>query len=65
MMLSLEDVSFSYGEQTRSTSADVLFEHLDLDVADGEKVLVLGQSGEGKTTLCSIISLTLSKSFMS
>lgn len=61
MMLSLEDVSFSYGEQTRSTSADVLFEHLDLDVADGEKVLVLGQSGEGKTTLCSIISLIAPK----
>ena len=57
MSLTLEDISFSYGTQDESTAASVLFEHLDLEIADGEKVLVLGQSGQGKSTLCSIVSL--------
>ena len=57
MSLTLEDISFSYGTQDESTAASVLFEHLDLGIADGEKVLVLGQSGQGKSTLCSIVSL--------
>lgn len=57
MSLTFEDISFSYGTQDESTAASVLFEHLDLGIADGEKVLVLGQSGQGKSTLCSIVSL--------
>ena len=44
------DVSFHYETETR----DVLT-HLDLTVAPGENIALVGPSGGGKTTLCSLI----------
>ncbi|NLV85761.1 MAG: ABC transporter ATP-binding protein [Clostridiales bacterium] len=44
-----EGVSFSYGD-----SAEV-FEKLDLFVSAGDNVALVGSSGVGKTTLCSLI----------
>jgi len=43
-MLQLRDLGKSYG-------AAPVFEHVDLDVAPGEVVAVLGESGVGKSTL--------------
>lgn len=45
-----EDVSFRYND----TLEDVL-SHIDLQVKPGEYVALVGQSGAGKTTLCSLI----------
>ena len=45
-----EDVSFRYNEK----SAYVL-RHVNLDVKAGEYIALVGQSGAGKTTLCSLI----------
>ncbi len=44
------DVSFRYETETK----DVLT-HLDLKVAPGENIALVGPSGGGKTTLCSLI----------
>ena len=44
------DVSFSYSEE----NGDVLA-HLDLDINAGENVALVGPSGGGKTTICSLI----------
>ncbi|WP_411711064.1 ABC transporter ATP-binding protein [Marinobacter sp. R17] len=46
--LALRDVSFRYGEE------DVL-RHINLDVAPGEKVAIVGASGGGKSTLVQVI----------
>ncbi len=48
--IEFSDVTFSYGD----TSAPVLT-HLDLKVRAGESVALVGPSGGGKTTLCSLI----------
>lgn len=45
-----KDVSFRYETETK----DVLT-HLDLSVAPGENIALVGPSGGGKTTLCSLI----------
>jgi ATP-binding cassette subfamily B protein len=45
-----EDVSFSYGE-----AYDHVLRKVTLDVAPGEYVALVGASGVGKTTLCSLI----------
>ncbi|CAG9621307.1 ABC transporter ATP-binding protein [Sutcliffiella rhizosphaerae] len=45
-----KEVSFCY-----STSANPVFEHLTLDIRPGEYVAIVGPSGAGKTTLCSLI----------
>jgi len=45
-----EDVSFRY-----SNDKDSVLEHINLDVAAGEYVALVGSSGIGKSTLCSLI----------
>ena len=44
------DVSFRYETETQN-----VLTHLDLDVAPGENIALVGPSGGGKTTLCSLI----------
>ncbi len=44
-----DDVSFSYD------AGEPVFEHLDLTVPAGDYVALVGPSGVGKTTLCSLI----------
>jgi len=47
-MLKITGLDFSYGEK-------VLFENLDLDVERGEHVVIVGDSGGGKSSLLSLI----------
>ena len=47
--IDVNDISFSYDENTE------VIEHLDLHIAAGEKVAVVGPSGGGKSTLCQLI----------
>ncbi|MGN0447981.1 MAG: ABC transporter ATP-binding protein [Acutalibacteraceae bacterium] len=49
--IEFEDVTFSYGEE----KGDVL-ENISLKIKKGENVAVVGASGNGKTTLCSLVS---------
>ncbi|MDK6258942.1 ABC transporter ATP-binding protein [Corynebacterium frankenforstense] len=44
---------FGYRHATRSTPA---LEHVDLDVADGDRVLLTGDSGAGKSTLLAAVA---------
>ncbi len=44
-----KDLSFRYGE------GEPVFEHIDLTVPAGDYVALVGPSGVGKTTLCSLI----------
>lgn len=48
--ITFDDVTFRYGEGLQ----DVL-ENIDLEVKPGEYVALVGSSGAGKTTLCSLI----------
>src|SRR5437763_1743678 len=52
-MIRLIDVSKYYGTRRGSTR---VFEHVDLDVAPGERVGVLGRNGAGKSTLIRLVS---------
>ena len=45
-----ENVSFAYNENT-----DMVLSNVDLDVAAGSYTAIVGSSGAGKTTLCSLI----------
>ena len=45
-----QDVSFAYNDKT-----DYVFQHMNLDVAAGEYIALVGSSGVGKTTLCSLL----------
>ena len=47
--IAFENVSFSYNEN------ELVFENLNLQVPAGEYVALVGPSGVGKTTLCSLI----------
>lgn len=51
MTVHIEDLSFSYKGSDR-----LILQHLDMDVADGEFVCLLGQSGCGKSTLLRLIA---------
>ena len=44
-----EDVSFSYNDGTE------VLDHIDLCIAPGETVALVGESGGGKTTMCHLI----------
>ncbi len=46
-----EDVTFSYEEEKGNVLA-----HLNLSVARGENIAIVGPSGGGKTTMCSLVS---------
>ena len=48
--IQFEDVSFHYSENKEN-----VLSHVNLDVKPGEYVAVVGSSGAGKTTLCSLI----------
>lgn len=47
--IQLRDIGFSYGEGNR------VLKHLNLDIAEGEKIALVGASGGGKTTLVQIL----------
>lgn len=51
--IDFSDVSFSYGENP-TREANVL-SHLNLHIDSGEYVALVGHSGVGKTTICSLI----------
>ena len=48
--IEFEDVSFHYSENKEN-----VLSHVNLDVKPGEYVALVGSSGAGKTTLCSLI----------
>ena len=48
--IDFEDVGFHY-----ASSSDYVLRHLSLHVAPGETIALVGSSGAGKTTLCSLI----------
>ncbi len=50
-VISFEDYSFQYFEQSEPT-----LKHINLDIYEGEKVLILGPSGSGKSTLGNCIN---------
>lgn len=45
-----QDVSFRYNEKN-----DYVFQHMNLDVQPGEYIALVGSSGVGKTTMCSLL----------
>lgn len=49
-----EDVGFKY-----ASSPDYVLKHIDLHVEPGEYLALVGSSGAGKTTLCSLIPRVL------
>ncbi|MBR3058672.1 MAG: ABC transporter ATP-binding protein [Clostridiales bacterium] len=52
--IDFEDVSFSYGSNP-TTEAQHVLSHLNLHIEAGEYVALVGHSGVGKTTICSLI----------
>ncbi|MBV9824713.1 MAG: ABC transporter ATP-binding protein, partial [Alphaproteobacteria bacterium] len=50
--INFDDVSFDYGRSQRATS---VLHNLDLDVAPGERVGLVGRSGAGKSTLVNLL----------
>lgn len=48
-VIDYEDVSFAYGDE------DVVLDHINLHVDKGRSVAIVGPSGGGKTTLCSLL----------
>ena len=50
-MISFEDVSFRYAERS-----PWVVQHLDLDIDDGELVVVVGPTGSGKSTVLAMIN---------
>lgn len=48
--VSFKDVSFKYNEKL-----DYVLRHINLDVKPGQYIALVGQSGAGKTTMCSLI----------
>lgn len=50
-MIRFSDFSFTYASQANPT-----LQHIDLEIKDGEKVLIIGPSGSGKSTLGNAIN---------
>ena len=48
-VIDYEDVSFAYGEE------DSVLDHINLHVDKGRNIAIVGPSGGGKTTLCSLL----------
>lgn len=48
-VIDYEDVSFAYGDE------DAVLDHINLHVDKGRSVAIVGPSGGGKTTLCSLL----------
>lgn len=48
--ISFHDVSFSYSEE-----GEKVLNHINIDVKKGESIALVGPSGGGKTTMCSLI----------
>ncbi|MBO4912160.1 MAG: ABC transporter ATP-binding protein [Butyrivibrio sp.] len=48
-VIDYEDVSFAYGEE------DSVLDHISLHVDKGRNIAIVGPSGGGKTTLCSLL----------
>ena len=51
--IDFRNVTFSYG--SNPTKEATVFSHLDLHIEAGEYVALVGHSGVGKTTICSLI----------
>ena len=47
--ITFHDVTFAYGER------ETIFDHLNLNIAPGEKVALVGHSGAGKTTVTKLL----------
>ena len=47
--ITFHDVTFAYGER------EAIFDHLNLNIAPGEKVALVGHSGAGKTTVTKLL----------
>lgn len=60
--VSARDVSFSYPSSGSSSEAGAVLTDLHLDVASGEIVAVVGSTGAGKSTLCSLLAGLVSPS---
>ena len=50
-MIKFSDFSFTYSSQSKPT-----LKHINLEIKDGEKVLIIGPSGSGKSTLGNAIN---------
>lgn len=50
MSIILSDISYHY------PNANFLFEHIDLSMASGEKVSIIGNNGAGKSTLLKLLT---------
>lgn len=53
-MLKLENINITFNKNTANERKAL--QHIDLDVADGDFVTVIGSNGAGKSTLMNVIS---------
>ena len=53
-MLKLENINITFNKNTANERKAL--QHIDLDVADGDFVTVIGSNGAGKSTLLRVIS---------
>ena len=59
MGIQIKDVSYRYptaDERVDSARGGWALSHIDLDVQDGELLVILGQNGSGKSTLCLLMN---------
>lgn len=53
--LTFEDISFRYATRDPQASRGLALEHVDLEIAHGEVVAIVGQNGCGKSTLVNLL----------
>ncbi len=66
MGIQIKDVSYRYptaDERVDSARGGWALSHIDLDVQDGELLVILGQNGSGKSTLCLLMNGLISHFF--